>query len=84
MTHTPTILDIKTDIYRAIYSTYSSQGIEDVNFKVFLKKAIDSIENLNIGDKKKELIDTQIAKSKIIGKSLNRIREDLLLISSLL
>ena len=84
MIHTPTILDVKTDIIRAIYSTYSPDGLENKNFKFFLKNALTNLEKIDVGERKKKLVNNQIEKSKVVGKGINRVREDLLLINSFL
>lgn len=84
MSHIPTVLDVKTDILRSINSTFSKHGLTDRNYKYFLNNALTNLDKLKIDKKKKALVSEQITKSKDIKKDLNKIREDLLLITSLL
>lgn len=84
MSRTATLLDAKTDILRCITSTYSKAGLNDKNFKYFLKSAITIFDKLNLEKEKKELVSLQIRKTKYPKKDINRIREDLLLITSLI
>ena len=39
MSYTPNILDIKTDLRRAVMSSFSKKGFEDANTIIFLKNA---------------------------------------------
>jgi len=84
MSYSPTLLDIKTDILRSITSSYSEDGLNDKNFKYFLKNALSTLKKLNLDEKKKILVDKQLSKSKQKGKDIDKVREDLLLIISLI
>ena len=84
MSHVPTYSDVKTDILRAIHSTYSPNGLKDKNFKFFLRNALNTLETLVVDKRKKNMINDQIIKSRNIKKGINKVREDLLLINSLL
>lgn len=39
MSHTPTNIDIKTDLRRGIMASYSKREFQDANFKIFLENA---------------------------------------------
>jgi hypothetical protein len=82
MSHKPTVLDAKSDIIRSITSTFSKDGLKDKNYRYFLKSALSTIERLDLDQKKKELLTKQINKSVRNKKDINKVREDLLLITS--
>lgn len=84
MSHQVTILDIKTDILRAITSTFSKEGLNDKNHKYFLKSALSKATKLNLDKEKKNIITRQIAKYKKNKGVTFKSREDLLLITSLI
>ena len=84
MSYTPTLMDAKTDIFRCITSSYSKKGINDENYKYFLNSALSTLEKLNLDQRKKKIVEKQISKTKETKKDIKKIREDLLLIVSLL
>lgn len=84
MSYTPTLLDVKTDILRSIFSSYSKNGLKDRNFKYFLRNAMTTLDKLNLDEKKKKLVAAQIRKTKETKKDINKIREDILLIASII
>lgn len=85
MTHTPTIIDIKTDLRRGIMASLSKDEFNDPNFKVFLENAQKSIELLKekIGIRKYNEVRDRISKSLDSTNSNEKRREDLLIASCL-
>jgi len=82
----PNVLDIKTDLRRAIMATFSKDKFVDANFKIFLKNAQKNLELIKqkVGNKKYLEVKGRILKSLDSQNSIEKRREDLLTASSLI
>lgn len=86
MTHTPTLLDVASDLRRCIYASFDEGEFDNKNFLIFwnnAQKILRPMQN-NLDSHTKKLITKQLNKSQNKTVSLEKRREDLLLVASLL
>ena len=83
MTRKPTRLDVKTDIQRSLMATYGNKKFEESNFKCFLNNALLIIKSLNLSKTKRELIALKVKQVKDNGLQVEKRREDLLMVASI-
>ncbi|MBM4402510.1 MAG: hypothetical protein FJ044_04660 [Candidatus Cloacimonetes bacterium] len=86
MKHQPTLLDAAVDLQRCIYASFSEQGTNDPNFKIFLQHAKEIINQSkgSIDNKAFEVIESCLNKVEQPNTNLPKLREDLLMAASLL
>ena len=86
MKYKPTLLDAAADLKRCIYASFSEQGANDPNFKVFLRhgKEIINQSKSNIDKKTLTVIRQRLNKAEELNSNLPKAREDLLMAASLL
>lgn len=86
MTYTPGLRDAAVDFYRVVHCSLGEDGLDDINSKMFLGKALQVLDSCQ------ESLDPDLARS--VSESLNKgldenlplpqRQEHLLLVSSLL
>lgn len=84
MTHIPNRLDVITDIKRCIMASFSKDGFHDTNFEAFLFNAERNLRNIKLPDGIKILVEERLKKFKQGANDLEKRREDLLTIASLI
>jgi len=84
MTHKATLLDAKTDIYRCIMCSYADGGLNNSGSKRFLASALTIIQGNEVDKKKTDLVKKQIKKSQEKGKDIEKAREDILTIATII
>lgn len=80
MSHTPTNLDVASDLRRSIYASFSKSKFEDVNFRTFFNHALEILKKMNVD----RVVLKRIQKSQDESLEDNKRREDLLTASILL
>ena len=83
MSYTPNILDIKTDLRRAVMSSFSKKGFEDANTIIFLKNAEKNLKEVKMDKDIYIQVTKRLKKAKDTKKSIENRREDVLTASSL-
>jgi hypothetical protein len=83
MTHKPTRLDVKTDIQRSLMASFGDKKFEEENCDHFLNNALLIIESLNLSKERRKLIAQEVESVKNNKLQVEKRREDLLMISSL-
>jgi hypothetical protein len=78
--HQVTLLDIKTDLQRALMASFSSKKFDDVNVKTFLanaEKNLAALKDTINKDRYKE-VEIRLRKAKDTSNAIKKRREDLL------
>ena len=83
MSYTPNILDIKTDLRRAVMSSFSKKGFEDANTIIFLKNAEKNLKEVKMDKDIYIQVTKRLKKARDTQKSIENRREDILTASSL-
>jgi hypothetical protein len=83
MKHKPKRLDVITDLRRSIMSSYSKNGFEDSNFKIFLGNAEANLSKIELDKNTYDLTLKRLNKAKNPKQSIEKRREDLLMASIL-
>jgi hypothetical protein len=83
MSHKPTRLDVITDLRRSIMASFSKQKFNDPNFNTFFKKAEVNLKEINLSKNTYSQVVERLKKAKDLKQPVEKRREDLLMISSL-
>ena len=86
MSYIPSVLDIKTDLKRAVMASFSPKLFADTNTKIFLANAEKNLESLKGKVDKSAYFQakTRIKKAKNSNNPIEKRREDLLTVSYLI
>jgi len=82
--HKPSTLGIKTDLRRAIMASFSKNGFKDRNAKTFLRKAETNLKEIDLDNVTYSQVILRLNKAKDPKQPVEKRREDLLTVSSLI
>lgn len=83
MNHRPNSLDIVTDLKRSIFASYSKDRFADSNAKTFLENAEANLKKISLSKNTYSQITSRLNKAKDPKRSIDKRREDILMVSSL-
>jgi hypothetical protein len=82
--HKPSRLDVIADLKQCISASYSKDGFDDSNFKVFLQKAESNLKGIGLNKNTYSQIISRLNKAKDPKQTEEKRREDILMASSLI
>ena len=82
--HNPNVLDIKTDLRRAIMASFSKNGFKDANAKIFFENAERNLKKVKLDKNTYLQVVERLKKAKDTNKIIEERREDVLTASLLL
>ena len=83
MSYKPTKFDVIADLRRAIYASFSKDGFADINARTFLQKAETNLKKINLDNNVYSQVILRLKKAKDRKQPIEKRREDLLMVSSL-